>query len=531
MDEFDFKHPDYVAVIRDRVKRLAWIKAHPDELPNLKKFYRNHPAQFISDWGCTIDPKMVERGLPSLIPFILFPKQEEWVEWLVEHWRDQKPGLTEKTRQMGFSWLSVATACTLCLFNSGMSVGFGSRKEEYVDKIGDPKSLFHKARIFMENLPKCFRGGWDVTKNAPHMRMTFPETGASICGEAGDNIGRGNTTSVYFVDEAAFLERPHLVEHSLSQTTNCRMDISTPNGVGNPFAEKRFGGKIDVFTFHWHDDPRKDQAWYDKQVEELDPVTVAQELDINYAASVEGIVIPHEWVRAAIDSHFRLGITPSGAKTGSLDVADEGKDMNAFCGTHGVLIDCLDEWSGKGGDIFSTVKHSFDLCDSHQYAKFKYDADGLGAGVRGDARIINEQRARSNDRQIEVEAFRGSEAVFNPTGEDVKGRKNEDFFANRKAQAWWALRTRFQNTYRWVTEGKACNPDEIISLSGKLVKLSKLVAELSQATYGVNAIGKIVIDKTPDGTRSPNLADAVMIQFSTVTRAPMRISSSVLRRA
>ena len=37
--------------------------------------------------------------------------------------------------------------------------------------------------------------------------------------------------------------------------------------------------------------------------------------------------------------------------------------------------------------------------------------------------------------------------------------------------------------------------------------------ELSQPTYTVNGVGKIVIDKAPEGTKSPNLADAVMIAY------------------
>ncbi|MDP1260138.1 TerL protein, partial [Klebsiella quasipneumoniae] len=88
------------------------------------------------------------------------------------------------------------------------------------------------------------------------------------------------------VDESAFLERPELVDASLSATTNCRQDISTPNGNANSFAIRRHSGKIKVFTFHWRDDPRKSQDWYEKQVELLDPVTVAQEIDIDYNASV-----------------------------------------------------------------------------------------------------------------------------------------------------------------------------------------------------------------------------------------------------
>jgi len=78
----------------------------------------------------------------------------------------------------------------------------------------------------------------------------------------------------------------------------------------------------------------------------------------------------------------------------------------------------------------------------------------------------------------------------------------------------------FQNTYRAVEEGMDYNPDEIISISGTLGKKSKLIVELSQPTYSVNGVGKIVVDKKPDGTKSPNLADSVMIAY-----APMETTS------
>ena len=189
---------------------------------------------------------------------------------------------------------------------------------------------------------------------------------------------------MYFVDEAAFLEHPVMVEASLSQTTNCRMDISTPNGLGNSFANKRFGGKVDIFTMHWRDDPRKDQAWYDKQCNELDPVTIAAEIDINYSASVEGVLIPSAWVQAAMDAHRVLGIAPTGARRASLDVADEGKDLNAFIGVHGCVVETIEEWSGVGDDLFKTAQRAFALCDANGYDGFRYDADGLGAGVHAE---------------------------------------------------------------------------------------------------------------------------------------------------
>lgn len=516
MSDFDFRNPDYTEIFRQRVERLNKIRKNPDCLPALRTYYRDHPADFISDWGVTVDPRNVERGLPATIPFILFDRQREWIDWTISRWRGQERGLTEKSRDMGLSWLSVALADTLCLFQEGMMIGFGSRKEEYVDRIGAPKSLFWKARKFIENLPPEFRPGWDRRTSAPHMRINFPFTGSSISGEAGDGIGRGDRSSLYFVDESAFLERPELVEASLSQTTNCRIDISTPHGMSNPFAEKRHSGRVPVFTFHWRDDPRKDDQWYAKQCEDLDPVTVAQEIDLNYQASVEGILIPSEWVQAAIGAHKKLGITASGQRIGALDVADEGKDLNSFMITHGIVMEDFETWSGKGSDIFKTVEKAFTLCDMNDLHGFKYDADGLGAGVQGDARVVNETRKEAGSNERTVIQFRGSWGVRNPESEDIKGRSNLDMFQNRKAQDGWALRVRFQKTYRAVVEGMEYPVDELVSISDTMdaSKRQQLTNELCQPTYSFNKAGKMQIDKAPDGARSPNIYDSAMIAFS-----------------
>lgn len=523
--EFDFKQPDYVAVFKHRVERLAWIRENPEQLPYLKAYYREHPAQFIIDWGVTVDPRNVERGLPAQVPFLLFPKQEEWVDWIVKNWKDQQPGITEKTRDMGMSWLSVALACTLCLFHPGMTIGFGSRKQEYVDVIGGPKSLFEKARLFMSLLPVEFRGGWERDKHAPHMRILFPESSSVITGEAGDGIGRGDRASMYMVDESAFLERPQLVDASLSATTNCRQDVSTPNGMGNPFAQKRHSGKIRVFTFHWRDDPRKDDAWYHKQLELLDPVTVAQEIDIDYNASVQNQLIPVQWINACIDAHVKLGINVTGDRHGAMDVADEGADKNAFASGRGILLENLSIWSGKDSDIMGSVQHVHMVCDLNGIKRYRYDADGLGAGVRGDNRMLNESRKAAKVWEIDATPHQGSGAVVNPDdpiplarrdpGVDVVERTNGDFFANYKAQAWWDLRVRFQRTFRAVTGVDTdFDPDELISISSDCPERSTLVAELGQVTYKISQTGKVMVNKAPAGTKSPNAADSVVILFA-----------------
>lgn len=533
----DWRHPKYAELFTERKNRYANFRAHPEWMRDVKTFYRNHPADFISDWGVTFDPRNADIGRVSLIPFILTPKQREWIDWVMERWKTRTPGLCEKSRDMGVTWLAGALAATLCIFRSGLVIGFGSRKAEYVDDVGVLKPILPKIRMFVRNIPEEFCPGWVQWRDAPQMRVGFPSTGSVITGEAGDQIGRGDRASIYFVDEAAHLPRPQLVEAALSQTTNCRIDMSSVNGMNNPFAQKRWGGKVKVFIFDWRDDPRKDEDWYAKQKQDLDPVTVAQEIDRDYSASVEGILIPGEWVRAAIGARETLGIAPSGHRAMSLDVADEGIDKNAICGVHGIEVERIEEWSGKGSDIFETVQGCFTLCDEEGYDGFRYDADGLGAGVRGDARIINEARQRAGLRVLDVEAFRGSEGVYDPEGlvypdarnQDKQGaRRNIDFFKNRKAQAGWNLRGRFQRTYRWRVEGVPCDPDSIISLNPKMPLLLKLCSELSQPTFSIDQTGKIIVDKTPPGMKSPNLYDAVAIRYASVTKARLKITQETV---
>lgn len=529
---FDFKNPDYNMVFEWRAERLKRIRENRDVLPQLRRFYRHNPAQFIIDWGMTTDPRNPVIGLPTTIPFLLFPKQEEWIHWIMDRMANRENGLTDKSREMGLSWTSIGFASALCLFNKEMVIGFGSRKEMYVDSTGDPRALFWKARKFIEMLPVEFRGTWNAKRHAPYMRVEFPETGSVMTGEAGDNIGRGDRTSLHLIDESAFLKRPLLIDASLSQTTRCRIDLSSVNGMNNPFAKKRHGGKIKVFTFHWRSDPRKDDEWYRQECERIDdPVIIAQELDLNYQASQEGILIPSEWVQAAVDAHIKLGIEPTGERLGAMDVADKGVDKNSFTARHGFLVQDVKEWSGKGSDIYASVEKAFGYCDDFGLDEFRFDEDGLGAGARGDARVINEQRKAERLGTITAVPFRGSGAVSSPDDEAIPGdsgrpgRLNKDFFYNAKAQAWWHLRTLFRNTFR-ALKGLPYDPDEIISISSKMERKDSLLIELSQPTWSKNSAGKILVDKQPEGTKSPNLADSVMICF-----APMDLEGEGIWKA
>lgn len=894
--KIDWRNPDYTEVYEYRADLLNGIRSDSTGgvLKQLKLFYADNPVQFMIDWGVTFDPRNAfkrdhtGKRLATKFPFIPFDKQEELLYWLLDRMNNREDGLIEKSRDEGVSWLVVGLGATLCIFIDGFKVGYGSRKEDYVDKLGDPKSLFWKAREFVDYLPEEFRAGWVRGKTDPFMRMLFPDTGSAMTGEAGSGIGRGDRCSVYFVDEAqpldakimtpsgwklmgnitvgdsvigqkgkpvkvthinecglqqiyhvafsdgthtecsehhlwkvqkvygnrkteatlrtdellgnyvyhspggqtqfryriptcspvefnksskplplhpyllgallgdgsvgsrslkittadaeivqafrdllpdgvkvgaydgrysynicdavgrkrkgrylesravtlvkqagifglvshtkyipvdylhasptdrlevlrglmdtdgsasktsgcesfytsssrladdvtflvqslggtvwlkikpdargyldqyalqialpdnvvpfrlarkadrlqfrkhplgrtivnikpvgkkqarcitveaedglyltdsfivthnsAHLEQPEAVDMSLASTADTRIDLSSVNGRANPFAIKRFSGKLPVFTLHWKDDPRKDQVWYDAQCEKFDPIVVAQEIDIDYMASVENVIIPGAWAIAAVDAHTRLGLKVTGDRFGAFDVGDQG-DKCAFCVGHGILIENVDEWTGKGSDIFNSVQTVFNLCDEYGLKSFVYDEDGLGASVKGDARIINLKRTNSDgadgphrnpDAFIKAIPFRGSAAVVDPEKKfETTDRTNEDYFANLKAQSWFSLRTRFRNTYRWVMENKPCDPSKIISIAPNCKNRDRLIIELSQPTYLMNGAGKMLIDKVPEGATSPNLGDSTMMRYSPIRQNTIKITGAMMMK-
>lgn len=329
-------------VLIQRGERLVKIRSgsalkQTERWVALKAYYKTHPADFINDWGMTFDPRLAEVGLPTVLPFTLWPKQREYLEWLHARWLGREDGVVEKSRDAGASYLCVGFAVWMWLFHTGPVVGFGSRKEEYVDDSADPKSLFWKVRSFIEYLPRELRPfGYDRSRHAPFMKIQNPELGGMIVGEAGENIGRGNRTSIYFKDESAFYERPLIVDAALSQTSNCKIDVSTPNGPAGPFYTKRHSGKFPVFVFDWRDDPRKDLAWYAEQKRKLDPVILAQEVDRDYNASTTNSYISG----ALISDAQMLGpadVESLGAFIVGVDAAHFGDDSSVIQGRRGRL--------------------------------------------------------------------------------------------------------------------------------------------------------------------------------------------------
>lgn len=516
-----------IPVFAWRQSQVLGLRSKPALIYGAKEYYRDRPVEFINHWVDTYDPRRAGQGLAK-IPLVLFSQQADLVEFLLACVQNEVPGLIEKSRDMGATWVCCGFSVWLWLFWPGVSIGWGSRKEQLVDKLGDPDSIFEKMRIIITGLPSFFLPvGFNEKEHMTYMRIINPETGATITGEAGDNIGRGGRKLLYFKDESAWYERPEKIEAALSDNTRVPIDISSVAGMGNVFHRRREAGadwcgkivpgKTQVFIMDWRGHPAKDQDWYDQrklraQEEGLSHV-FAQEVDRNYAAAVDGILIDQDWVYAAVDAHKTLDIPLEGLWCSGLDVADGGGDTNAQATRQGIVLKELDEWGAR--DPAVTARKAIAAISNKTPIELQYDCIGVGAGVKGEVNTLAD--ANRLPAGIKLVPWNAGSAVLNPKGKVIAGDPespiNSDFYTNLKAQGWWELRNRFYRTWRAVTEGISYDPDSLISLPSGLPNLKKLQKELCQVTASRGAKLKLIIDKTPSGTKSPNLADAVMMAY------------------
>lgn len=526
----DWTDPDYTEVFRERRERLERIR-EADAWDQLVRYYRSgHWVEFIEDWVVTYVPWNVLRGKQPFVPFLMFPKQAELVRFIQDHYHGSQTSIAqtqliiEKCREVGASWVVLAVMLCIWLFEPGSKLAVGSRKEGLVDTLGDPDSLLEKFRMMVKMLPAELRPlGYVEEKHARAMKIKNPETGSMITGEAGDNIGRGGRSGVYLVDEAAFLENADKVEAALSQNAKLRIDVSTPNGMGNPFATKRHSGKFPVFTFRWRDDPRKNDAWYAEQCAKLDPKVVAQEIDLDYEASGEESVIYGTWVRASQALRRKLALSGElrrlidrhrlAGGIGGMDVGG-GVRPSVFIPRWGPVVGDPIKW--KDSEFIDPAARGGRLAREHRCSILKYDSIGVGTHLISRFKQLNDVR---------VQGVNVGNAPRPRRCED--GKLTTDKFQNLKAELWWVARERLRKTYQhWMAtegqEGQLYPLDDLILLPDD----ATLTSELSLPGYKDTASGKIQIETKDQlaarGISSPDHADAFIL---TLAPAPARAKS------
>jgi len=274
-----------------RRRALAAGSRSPADAAALRRMCSADPVAWFDGFAFTYDP----RRDPASIPFVLWPFQEDAIRRM-----DAAIGVEDlcisKSRDMGASWCLLGIFVWRWLFRAGQSLLLVSRNEDYVDKAGNPKSLFWKCDYLLRHLPS-----WMLPKfERARLRLTNLDNGSSIDGESttGD-VARGDRRTAIAMDEFASFETDagYRALASTRDATRCRIFNSTPAGTGNAFADVARAPGIAQLRMHWSDHPLKAEGmywvdgrqrspWYDRECKRcVSPVEIAQELDIDFMGS------------------------------------------------------------------------------------------------------------------------------------------------------------------------------------------------------------------------------------------------------
>lgn len=251
------------------------------------------------------------------------------------------------------------------------------------------------------------------------------------------------------------------------------------------------------------------------------------------------IILPYEWLSKCVDLHLKdtpgkITDLENYKSSGGFDVADgitEKHDKNALVLRSGPVITHAEEW--QINEVYQSVSRINGRHKALGFSKLYYDATALGTAAKSEFARLNQEDIEINGLDgglpYQVYAFKGGMSPYGKdkvfTGQGKNKVTNGAQFKNAKAQIWWNLRLRLENSMRLLRGEKIDRNDYYLSFSSLIPNLDSIFMELAQATYEEDNSDKIVVDKAPgvytvqiDGKdkkrRSPNLGDGCNMAFA-----------------
>ena len=267
---------------------------------------------------------------------------------------------------------------------------------------------------------------------------------------------------------------------------------------------------------NYTDNPFLPQVMLDEaaSAKALDPEDYAHVWLGGYETMGSKVVVPAAWLEAAIGLAEDLGIEVTGQMYSALDVAgaEEGGDENAQAIRKGIELRSLDKWNGY--DTAATTHKAVKAAYEANCPVLFYDSVAVGEGVTGEWASMGRRGERP--KGITLTAWNGGAGVLWPDKRldprNPKSPTNKDQYANLKAQAWFAFRARCENAWK-ARNGREYDPDNLVSIPRDLPYIRQLFDEMTQAHQNYSKRGLTMVDKQPDGAKSPNLADAVVMAY------------------
>ena len=287
-----------------------------------------------------------------------------------------------------------------------------------------------------------------------------------------------------------------------------------PGTPGDPVERLRVRGETDPNAQHLHLGYQDNPFFKDSELEkerlydlETNPELYAHKWEGRYKSASPHAIIPIEELMSC-----QRDWTPEQLKEARADHVDSGYDIavsqdgdfNAYARRCGGVVERLEMW--PGGRMADSLAKIEEWNDPPAYSLF-FDTGGIGHGF---VELAEESEIPSDLEPVNF----GSKVA----GEDIEfqdGVLNGDYFARRNAQLYWALRLRVKNTMRYLG-GEPIHLSACLLLPETLNKemIDRLATQASIAEYDRNSSGKIEVKKSPKGTPSPDIFDALALAFA-----------------
>lgn len=235
----------------------------------------------------------------TCVPMITWPVQDAAIDRLIAAVLGGGGDVVvDKSRDMGASWICLLAFTWLWLFRPDTALGVMSRREDDVDKAGNPKALLWKVDYAVDRLPV-----WMQPRRArAKLHLANLDTGSVIDGEStSGHAFRGDRRTALMIDEAAAIDNLRQIILSTDAVTPCRIFNSTPTGP-NAYSQLRYSGRVQVIVLPWWDHPEKGvgrqlvddaatgtKAWtspfYARETARKSPREVAQNLDMDHGSA------------------------------------------------------------------------------------------------------------------------------------------------------------------------------------------------------------------------------------------------------
>lgn len=265
---------------QEQARSTEILRVHKDGrywLSTYGSIYQARPEESLMSLDLDDDWDSEDESNGWVTPFIPYVFQLYYWDFQHRAFRTKGPKgdvAIVKSRQMGMSYMACALFAHLWMTKKPFQGRLLSRKEDLVDEVNNPDSLFWKIRMMLESQPSwllsAFAPGFSWKDHSLNASLTNPDNYNHLAGESTNaTAGRGGAATAILLDEFAFMRGMMGIWTATRAATKHRIAISTVNlKLGSGFhdlvtQEDGEGPAVLHIPYYLH--PHHDQEWFENE--------------------------------------------------------------------------------------------------------------------------------------------------------------------------------------------------------------------------------------------------------------------------